>query len=243
MIRQKALQRALDEVGMTEDDLNTLCKEYKAHGLSLFWSSSRKKHHYKWRVEKIGDSSAYTVLYYRTNNLEELRNVRHIVDMFARRTQEAERKQSTYLARRERQMATRCNVVITMDNMEPAVLYRHWDGYPSEVLPSLARAFSAGGECQNAQPSSLAAFIIADGITTSMDDLPYAEYEPTNDLHADVDYIYLVVASRNEDGDPRWAVEILEPAPGYQNKPSLDNCLLLDWGEVLSLADKCQREA
>jgi hypothetical protein len=127
-------------------------------------------------------------------------------------------------------MSTRCNVIIRSKNAkypsDRAQLYRHCDGYPEEVLPSLLAGYNlaAGASADfGARPQMAAAFLIASSLALKDTKDPYSSnyvpYEPEEYglLHGDIEFFYLITPSR--DGDELiWHVEVREPTwRGFQD--------------------------
>ena len=98
-------------------------------------------------------------------------------------------------------MTTRANLKIEslgLDWHEAVQLYRHADGYPTSVLPSLLRAHKlSGGGWESGRSGKAAAFICAEGVEDG-----YAAYEPESDLsyHGDEDWIYILTLFNQHSG-------------------------------------------
>ena len=153
-------------------------------------------------------------------------------------------------------MSTRANVRITSEGLggwEEVQLYRHCDGYPTSVLPSLAKAFEwSGGGWEAGRPAKAAAFIIAANYEPAREQngvryLPYTPYEPDTDLqlHGDIEWLYRVVVITHSrfytDRGPTWEVEVYKPTAEFWNEPSFQNCRLVKRGEVTALAAEIER--
>ena len=102
-------------------------------------------------------------------------------------------------------MATRCNIRVIEDEHREMWFYRHCDGYPSSVLPSLEPLMEGLRNGQlRANLSQFAGWIIVTGHHEYFDDeeevayrkeIGYQQwkcgaYEPTTGQHGDIDYLY-----------------------------------------------------
>lgn len=96
-------------------------------------------------------------------------------------------------------MSTRCNIVVK-DNPfgkdRELWFYRHSDGYPSSVLPSLEPLMDKlrKGEVRD-NISQFAGWIIVLGheeYAHYQNDWKVGAYEPTFGLHGDVEYLYTI---------------------------------------------------
>ena len=156
-------------------------------------------------------------------------------------------------------MSTRANIRITSEGLgwkEEVQLYRHCDGYPTSVLPSLTKAYqwSGGseGNWEAGRPAKAAAFIIAANYESTREQNgvsypPYTPYEPDTNLqlHGDVDWVYRVIVITHSrfytDRGPMWEVEVYKPTAEFYNEPSFENCILIDRGEVGAMAKKAKK--
>ena len=92
-------------------------------------------------------------------------------------------------------MSTRCNVVVKYGQDE-LYFYRHSDGYPSSVLPSLEPLMDElrkGGLRNNI--SQFAGWIIVLGheeYGSKKDGWKVGAYEPTTGQHGDIEYLYTI---------------------------------------------------
>jgi hypothetical protein len=111
-------------------------------------------------------------------------------------------------------MSTRCQVRIESKdgNQEVMMLYHHCDGYPSNIIPLIVKAFEAGQELSNGgyelcNPGKVASLLC------HVDPL---QFEPLMhyDLHFDIAYFYKIVLERDQDGDPEWKVAVLRIGRG-----------------------------
>ena len=152
-------------------------------------------------------------------------------------------------------MSTRTNIRITSEGLggwNEVQLYRHCDGYPSSVLPSLAKAYQwSGGNWEAGRPEKVAAFIIAANYEPAHDahgshyepDVPY-EPDPDLQLHGDIDWLYRVIAITHAptytDLGPTWEVEVYKPTRKFWDEPSFENCRLIKRGEVTQIAKQAK---
>lgn len=105
-------------------------------------------------------------------------------------------------------MSTRANIIL-IDGRDELIFYRHSDGYPSATLPTLNKFLDlirAGAiRDELSQAAGWLVLIGADEYRVSyIDDVIRHEkhgssmtwkcgsYEPTTEIHADVEYVYLV---------------------------------------------------
>tara|TARA_R100001163_G_scaffold33932_1_gene26256 strand:- start:606 stop:950 length:345 start_codon:yes stop_codon:yes gene_type:complete len=107
-------------------------------------------------------------------------------------------------------MATRCNIKIT-DQNDTLWFYRHSDGYPESVLPSLAplmAALRAGQLRDNVGQFSGWLVVIGNKEYNRTRALPNGSkswnawkcgaYEPTTEQHGDIDYMYHIDLQTHE---------------------------------------------
>ena len=153
-------------------------------------------------------------------------------------------------------MSTRANVRITSEGLggwEEVQLYRHCDGYPTSVLPSLAKAYKwSGGSWEAGRPAKAAAFIIAANYEPARERNgvsypPCTPYEPDGlQLHGDIDWLYRVIVINHHGGVisemPIWEVEVYKPMAEFYNEPSFENCRLVKRGEVIALAAEIEQK-
>ena len=93
-------------------------------------------------------------------------------------------------------MSTRCNVVVR-DGGDELWFYRHSDGYPESVLPSLEPLMEKlrdGALRDNVNQFSGWLIVLGnEGYgrrSPGYDDWKVGHYEPTTGLHGDVNYVY-----------------------------------------------------
>ena len=98
-------------------------------------------------------------------------------------------------------MATRCNIRVIEDEHREMWFYRHCDGYPSSVLPSLEPLMIRLRNGQlRANLSQFAGWLVVGGHYEYRDDddesgMVFTDwkcgaYEPTTGQHGDIDYLY-----------------------------------------------------
>lgn len=112
-------------------------------------------------------------------------------------------------------MSTRCNIHFTYGDRVQANIYRHYDGYPEEVLPDLEKFFSEV-EAQTSDtrfndPSYLAAkFVVWQASQYSLSEKPLAflGIGVTQQDAEDGEYTYKVDCTRHDEkGHPIVEVE------------------------------------
>lgn len=110
-------------------------------------------------------------------------------------------------------MSTRCQVQVegryyesNKDNEEAFMLYHHCDGYPSNIIPLIVKAFEAGQEltpsgCELCCPAKVASLLC------HVDPM---QFEPLNhfDLHYDIAYFYKVIVGRNDKDEVEWKIMV-----------------------------------
>ncbi len=128
-------------------------------------------------------------------------------------------------------MSTRCHVLVEnpaeKDEDNKILLYRHCDGYPTIVLPSILRAFQMsdatdkGYGWQAGRVLKVAGFIIAEGFRPKSKkagayDGAYIAYEPLpyKQLHGDVEWLYRVQIKASN-GVIQWFVKVLRPTKKF----------------------------
>jgi hypothetical protein len=101
-------------------------------------------------------------------------------------------------------MSTRCQVKIEgvdLEKGEAITLYHHCDGYPSNMVPLLARAYKP--DWQHGRVGKAASFVIA---------LEPDQFEPEagHDLHGDIEWYYIIrVSSKGHTADvPKWTLSV-----------------------------------
>ena len=96
-------------------------------------------------------------------------------------------------------MSTRCQVLVIGDDINGGgkfTLYHHCDGYPSYMLPTIAKGWA--NIWQSERVGKAASMIIG------ADPIGF-ELESSNSIHGDIEYYYIVeVHSRN------WKIKVYE---------------------------------
>lgn len=101
-------------------------------------------------------------------------------------------------------MSTRAQILVTEDNAGGVLFYRHSDGYPDGVMPSLAEFLGmvqSGKIRRNAEQSSGWLIIIGheeyreDRDKYSHTSWKVGAYEPAECIHGDIEYFYVVNVS------------------------------------------------
>jgi len=132
-------------------------------------------------------------------------------------------------------MSTRTNLHITQKGVgwkQTVQLYRHCDGYPSSILPSIHRAFheisDKGWEAGRAGKS--ASFIIAEGVSDGKGedwDRKSTSYEPEEGLvlHGDIEWFYRITVGNS------WYVEVYD-RENWEPDPTVENMRLVAEGTI-----------
>lgn len=113
-------------------------------------------------------------------------------------------------------MSTRCQVMITstgLDWTDKVMLYHHWDGYPSNIVPLLQQARrDAGGGWESGRVGKAAGFICCS-------DPGQFEPEADLDLHSDIEYLYVITLINKEGGstkeEPLWNLAVMVPTKSF----------------------------
>jgi len=123
-------------------------------------------------------------------------------------------------------VSTRANILVQSQD-EKILLYRHCDGYPGSVIPSLQAAFRLSmGNWEAGRPYKAASYIIAEGVRPE-GGAPYTAYEPLPylELHGDIEYYYQVTCLPGTGNAPslqnlsKWLIEVF--AVGHRGKHTL----------------------
>ena len=104
-------------------------------------------------------------------------------------------------------MSTRCQVQVQGgQNKDLVVLYHHCDGYPSNILPIIYKAFMSKSRAEHGRwqwaRGGKSASIICGADPTGFD------IEPGIELHKDIEYFYIVTVS--DEHRPKWNVKVFE---------------------------------
>jgi hypothetical protein len=142
-------------------------------------------------------------------------------------------------------MSTRCQVQVIQEGLKDwnftISLYHHWDGYPTNILPLIAKAFQSipdediwlAGRAGHA-----AAFIIAS-------DLAQFEPEASLDLHSDIEWLYVVHCVNSSGGTiaekPVWYVKVYAPIKGFWDHPDMDHMKLVGDDQISKLVKIAER--
>jgi len=131
-------------------------------------------------------------------------------------------------------MSTRCQVKIQVhsghtNDDEKVTLYHHCDGYPTNMLPLIHKAFVDNGGAENwklERAGHAASFLCAT-------DPGGFEPEAGHDLHGDIEWYYVVTV-----GKVTWDVQVYEVANDWQtpNKQTLSTKGLYPTEEAAKMA-------
>ncbi len=131
-----------------------------------------------------------------------------------------------------------------MEWREEVQLYRHCDGYPTSVLPSLLKAFESGQSEESPHVWPLgragyaAAYIIAATYESGIQYGPYIAVEPESgfDLHCDIEWLYLVnCINPPEEKLIYWDIVVYRPRKGFWDKPAVSGCDVMAKGRLEDL--------
>lgn len=102
-------------------------------------------------------------------------------------------------------MSTRCNVIVRGCFGEEIIFYRHSDGYPESVIPSLTKLLEWSDVLRN-NASQFSGWLILLGHLEYLkytknniyqddfkpSDWKVGAYEPTTGIHGDIEYLYIL---------------------------------------------------
>lgn len=133
-------------------------------------------------------------------------------------------------------MSTRANIIFK-DKVATLYFYRHSDGYPDVTGADLKEFCTYYYKHMRKDAMQSAGWLIVHGYQTmKTDDMAFTRrygsqstgtewkvgyYEPTSDIHGDVEYIYVI------DLDA-MILETREPTTKFYNKPSLANTKVIE---------------
>lgn len=87
-------------------------------------------------------------------------------------------------------MSTRCNILVKEKGRKDIILYHHHDGYPQGVGADLVKRFTELFSKEN----YIFAIVLANKLVKDSED----EYEITNCIHGDIEYLYTIDCSKKE---------------------------------------------
>ena len=151
-------------------------------------------------------------------------------------------------------MSTRCQVIVrtpkkTSLGQNPGdeiYLYRHCDGYPDSIIPSLLMAYKMSDAqeengWQAARPYKAAGYIIAAGFSPFEAEKPHSysciAYEPLpyKELHCDIEYLYIVTPIE-KNSEIVWDVEVRTPKKAFYDSPAEENTKRIAKNDIRKLA-------
>lgn len=88
-------------------------------------------------------------------------------------------------------MSTRCNILVKEKGYRDIILYHHHDGYPEGVGADLLERFA---ELFSKKEYFIFAIVLANKLIMDRED----EYEVTNCIHGDIEYLYTIDCSKRE---------------------------------------------
>lgn len=88
-------------------------------------------------------------------------------------------------------MSTRCNILVKDKGYNDIILYHHQDGYPEGVGADLVERFK---ELFSRKGNYIFAIVLANKLIKDSED----EYEVTNCIHGDIEYLYTIDCSKKE---------------------------------------------
>jgi hypothetical protein len=146
-------------------------------------------------------------------------------------------------------MSTRCQVEVKAGGFhfgsETVVLYHHCDGYPTHMLPVIAKAYKAAiaprvygmvtlkQDWQAGLPGRAASQIVAA-------DADGFDIESGTELHGDIEWFYSVECVNKKCGST-WKVSVYQPVRGFWDNPVRENLKLIATGTPDALAKRAKR--
>jgi hypothetical protein len=133
-------------------------------------------------------------------------------------------------------MSTRCQVSVECRRAEfkgLVTLYHHFDGYPTNMLPFIKKAYDMKVEdWKKGIPGRVASLLCAA-------DPAGFEVENENALHSDIEWFYALDLFETE-GSALWNVRVYQPMRGFWDKPILANMKCVFEGGILEAADRAE---
>jgi hypothetical protein len=135
-------------------------------------------------------------------------------------------------------MSTRCQVLVEQKGAgwnQKVMLYHHCDGYPTNMLPLILRAFKEGEiGWEKGRAGKVASFLCA---------ADPGGFEPESgfQLHGDIEWFYHLKVVNKQGGSmaekPSWIVDVYRPGEGFWTKdnPTMKDLKLVTAGEIGSL--------
>ena len=108
-------------------------------------------------------------------------------------------------------MSTRCQVKIKEfgidDPKESFTLYHHWDGYPTAMIPLIAKAYKP--EWKHGRVGKVVSFVMAE-------EPEGYEMEQGHELHGDIDWYYVleVKSEAHMAAIPEWTLNVYKYTGG-----------------------------
>jgi hypothetical protein len=117
-------------------------------------------------------------------------------------------------------MITRCQVRVVQEGLswdESVTLYHHSDGYPTYMLPLIARAYDMSGRDWHSGRAGKAASVLCAA------DPGVFEPEAGHELHCDIEYYYTLYTVNKAQGNvnecPEWEVQVFDCGTGFWDAP------------------------
>lgn len=128
-------------------------------------------------------------------------------------------------------MSTRCQVKVVQTGLpwdQEITLYHHTDGYPSNIIPLIHRAYHYGETIQPDWCRPSWQFGRAGKCASYLCWADPGTFEPEagNQLHMDIEYYYVIETHNSfEQEKPDWVVTVYEIGEDWWDveKPTLDN--------------------
>lgn len=114
-------------------------------------------------------------------------------------------------------MSTRCNVVVK-DEYQSIQLYKHYDGYPENMLPLIQKSTALAWDLPRFEADDFAAAFVATAKTGSGDVYIDGDHQGQESLHGDIDYLYIV--KQGAEGVPMIEVYELHYMQDFPTTPA-----------------------
>ena len=128
-------------------------------------------------------------------------------------------------------MSTRANFLIIEKGLpfesQKVYLYRHFDGYPSSVLPTIKASLDIAkkSNVDRFNYQTMRAGYVASYLTIgTYIAQEIVAIEPTDQLHGDIEYLYVITLD-NKKAEMVWALDIYCPKDSFWDNSTLDNCI------------------
>lgn len=110
-------------------------------------------------------------------------------------------------------MSTRANIAIGTCTEDLIWAYKHHDGFPGDVVPEIGAVWRELYKPEENRPGRLE---LASTIRAQ------EGYEETDDIHGDIDYLYLCLLVNQPTSGVQLIIQVLEPTDKFGESPGLN---------------------